>query len=360
MRSRISLFAVILLFAFQLSAQTNLSGLVTDTLDIPLPYAHVFLSKTTIGTMANSEGEFVLSVPQDGNYELVITCVGYSTGTRIINVNGSDQRISIKLNPRIFVLDEVVVNSKGRNRRKNFHLFKEAFIGKTSNSQYCHIENAKDLVVFQSSGDSVVKAFSRKPLLIKNASLGYTIFFVLQDFQLNLRTGHLRYSGNYYFEEIKAGKIRNDRWQLARLKTYFGSKMHFLRAVFNDSLKHENFETCAYELDSCRTDWVLANAVEEFDLYKGFDNGTVSLFYNTPVSITYTFNHPELSPSYELNYRPFNLSSVIIFSDLLQVYRNGYYSPPYAASWGGDMARERVADMLPYDFVPVLPVKKKK
>lgn len=310
--------------------------------------------------MANPEGEYLLTIPQQGNYEIVVACVGYSPKSQIIYANDVNQRINIKLKARTFVLDEVVINSKGRNRRKNYLLFTEAFIGNTPNSYYCHIENTKDLVVFQSSSDSVLKAFSRKPLRIKNSSLGYSIFFDLQDFKLNLKTGHLRYSGNYFFEEIKANRIKTDQWQLARLKTYYGSKMHFLRAIYNDSLKQENFELCAYELDSCRTEWMVANTISEYDLYNGYDNGTVTLFYNTPVSIIYTYNHPELSPTYENRYWPHHLSSIIIFSDLLQVYKNGYYSGPYAASWGGDMARERVADLLPYDFIPALPAKKKK
>lgn len=360
MRSKIFLIALTSLFAFQLNAQTVISGLITDSLNVPIPYAYVFLSKTTVGVLANSGGEYVLTIPQNGNYEMVITCVGYSPKSQIINANDVDQRINMKLNARIFVLDEVVINSKDRNRRKNIRLFSEAFIGNTSNSKYCHIENTEDLVVFQSSSDSVLKAFSIKPLRIKNSSLGYSIFFDLQDFQLNLKTGHLRYSGNYFFEEIKANKIKKDQWQLARLNTYYGSKMHFLRTIFNDSMKQENFELCAYEMDSCRTGWVVANTISEYDLYNGYDNGTITLFYNTPVSITYTFNHPVLSPSYVNRYWPHNLSSVIIFSDLLKVYKNGYYSGPYDASWGGDMARERVADLLPYDFIPVLPVKKKK
>lgn len=359
MRLKILLFAVITLFVFQTNAQTVISGLITDSLNIPIPYAHVFLSKTTVGTLANPEGEYVLMIPLQGNYEIVVTCVGYSPKSQIIYANDVNQQINIKLNVRTFVLDEVVINSKDKNRRKNYRLFTEAFIGNTPNSYYCHIENTKDLVVFQSSSDSVLKAFSRKPLRIKNSALGYSIFFDLQDFQLNLITGHLRYSGNYFFEEIKANRIKTDRWQLARLKTYYGSKMHFLRAIYNDSLKQENFELCAYELDSCRTEWVVANTISEYDLYNGYDNGTVTLFYNTPVSIIYTYNHPELSPP-GAGYWPYTLSSVIIFSELLQVYKNGYYSGPYAASWGGDMARERVADLLPYDFIPTLPVKKKK
>lgn len=360
MRLKILLFAVITLLVIQMNAQTVISGLITDSLNVPIPYAHVFLSKTTVGVMANPEGEYLLTIPQQGNYEIVVTCVGYSPKSKIINANDVEQRIDIKLNTRTFILDEVIVNSKERNRRKNIRLFTEAFIGNTSNSYYCRIENTKDLVVFQSSSDSVLKAFSRKPLRIKNSALGYSIFFDLQDFQLNLKTGHLRYSGNYFFEEIKASQIKHDRWQLARLNTYYGSKMHFLRAFFNDSLKEENFELCTYILDSCRTEWVLANTISEYDLYNGYDNGTVTLFYNTPVSIIYTYNHPELSPAYKNRYWAHHLSSVIIFSDLLQVYKNGYYSGPYSASWGGDMARERVADLLPYDFIPVLPVKRKK
>lgn len=359
MRLKILLITVITLFALHLNAQTVISGLITDSLKVPIPYAHVFLSKTTVGVMANPEGEYLLTIPQQGNYEIVVTCVGYSPKSQIISANDVDQRFNIKLRARTFVLDEVVINSKERNRRKNYLLFTKAFIGNTPNSQYCRIENTRDLVVFQSSSDSVLKAFSRRPLRIKNSALGYSIFFDLQDFQLNLITGHLRYSGNYFFEEIKANKIKQDRWQLARLKTYYGSKMHFLRAFFNDSLKEENFELCTYELDSCRTEWVLANTISEYDLYNGYDNGTVTLFYNIPVSINYTFNHPELSPSYA-SYWPYTLSSVLIFSELLQVYKNGYYSGPYSASWGGYMARERVADLLPYDFIPTLPVKKKK
>jgi hypothetical protein len=37
----------------------------------------------------------------------------------------------------------------------------------------------------------------------------------------------------------------------------------------------------------------------------------------------------------------------------LQVCKNGYYPDGYNISWGGNMASDRIAELLPLDFEPI-------
>lgn len=354
---KLLIFLISVFLSFELSAQTTISGFIADSLGVPLPYSHVYLAETTIGAIANSAGFYRLTVPEEGNYQLTVSCVGFKIYSQIVRANGGLQQLDIVLKPKIIVLSEVKVSANGRNRWENLRLFMDKFIGRSNNSVYCRILNRKDLVVYTDSNDSVLTAFSRKPLIIRNHSLGYKLYFDLEDFHYNLKTGHLQFKGPHYFQELKGGKARKEKWQISRLKTYYGSKMQLLRALYKHTLKEEDFIMQGCVRDSTNEKWEIGEQVNENDLYQGFNSGTVTLFYPTPILVTYTYDHPE---PLDIVIMPRQFESLMIFSDSLKVYKNGYYPNPYGVSWGGGIGLYRVADMLPFDFLPVLPEDKTK
>ena len=157
--------------------------------------------------------------------------------------------------------------------------------------------------------------------------------------------------------------------------------MHFLRALFSDSLSRENYTIYEYKTDAETNILTLIKPIHENDLKFSSGADPVKLFYSNPLLINYADKHPELYPENRINLtddnirvyaniivkynsddlnadpkqsvlRPKDRRSTISFSDTVKLFKNGYYYGPYSIIWGGKMANERIADMLPLDFVP--------
>lgn len=103
------LLPFILLIAGGTFAQTDLKGKVSDFLTFePIESASVYIQNTTIGSISNADGNFVLKVPQQNMGDtLVISSIGYKSFKVLISEyeNGSD----IFLEEDVASLDEVVV-----------------------------------------------------------------------------------------------------------------------------------------------------------------------------------------------------------------------------------------------------------
>ena len=67
--------------------------------------------------------------------------------------------------------------------------------------------------------------------------------------------------------------------------------------------------------------------------------------------IYYKNEHPELSASLT-GFQSQEYISTLQFADTVNIFSNGYNDNSYSLTWDGEMANERIADMLPYDFMP--------
>jgi len=108
--NRKQLFTLLIFFIGATTfAQTELKGKVADFLTYqPIESASVYLENTTIGSITNADGNFVLKVPQQHLQDtLVISSIGYKSFKVVINEfeNGSD----IFLEEDVASLDEVVI-----------------------------------------------------------------------------------------------------------------------------------------------------------------------------------------------------------------------------------------------------------
>lgn len=351
MTTKLLLTSFLLLLLCTVQAQTIIRGTVTDSENSPLPNARVYLSKTTMGVLANQSGVYSLSIPHEGTYEMIASCVGYETHSQIVKVHGMDKVINIQLREKTIEIKEVVVHGKDRNRQLNYELFLKNFIGRTINSPMCKIENPKELIIYRTSNDSNLIAYSKKPLIIENSGLGYKIIYDLKSFKYNLKNRHLRFSGDYYFQDIAIGKRQYHKIQRNRLIAYYGSRMNFLRALFSDSVEHENFTMLNTKRDSATNYWVKADTINAHYFRHSQNADSITLYHDRPIEIKYSDNHPELFPLPHV-YRPGTYTSRIYFTDTVSIYRNGYYPDFVELSWGGNMSFDRIAELLPYDFVP--------
>ena len=94
--------------------EIEIRGKVLDETNSPLPGASVLLKGTATGTTTNSEGQFVLAVP-DRQGTLIISFIGYET----IEVPVSGNLSGIMLAQKISAMDELVVIGYGGVKQKN-------------------------------------------------------------------------------------------------------------------------------------------------------------------------------------------------------------------------------------------------
>ncbi len=101
----------LLCFGFSVVAfSQKITGLVTDSLGKPVPYASVFIKGASKGTNANAEGQYFLEV-DPGTYTLVCQSVNYSQEEKVVTCGKGDVVVNFQLSVQEVTLSAVVVRS---------------------------------------------------------------------------------------------------------------------------------------------------------------------------------------------------------------------------------------------------------
>ena len=111
-----TLLLLILLFSFLASAQTKVSGIVSDESGEPVAFANVLFKNSTEGTISNDNGRFYLESESDYK-TLIVSFIGYE-GQEILLTSKVTYTMDIKLIESAEQLDEVVLIS-GKQSKKN-------------------------------------------------------------------------------------------------------------------------------------------------------------------------------------------------------------------------------------------------
>ena len=106
MRNILSMMFV-LLSTFIL-AQTNVTGVVVDSDNTPIPGANVVFDSTT-GAVADFNGEFSIDVDATPPFSLTVSSIGFETTS--ITVSASDASFTVTLSDSENLLDEVVLSA---------------------------------------------------------------------------------------------------------------------------------------------------------------------------------------------------------------------------------------------------------
>jgi TonB-dependent SusC/RagA subfamily outer membrane receptor len=85
----------------------------------PLPSAQVVIAGTTIGTVTNGDGRFVIPNVAPGNYELRVSLIGYSRGVQPVTVTaGSAATANFELDETAVAIEGLVVTATGAEQRQ--------------------------------------------------------------------------------------------------------------------------------------------------------------------------------------------------------------------------------------------------
>lgn len=220
-------------------AQINIEGKVSHQ-NKPLEYVSVFLDNTTIGTTTDENGLFRLSM-KEGTYQLVISYLGYKTITYTLNTQKYNKPLEFSLEKQDFSLQEVVVSRSkyDENWKYNLARFQREFIGFSKDANQCKILNPKTLFFDFDAKSSKLTAYAKEPLHIRNKALGYDIYYTLEHF--TIQKNQVYYLGYAQFKDLKGGKNKRKKWQNNRRKAYYGSRIHFLKSVYQQNTTEQGF-----------------------------------------------------------------------------------------------------------------------
>lgn len=398
---KISLLILLLQVLMTASAQQKLliSGQITDESGQPLPGAGVSIGDFRLGTVADSTGHYQLKVAA-GNYNLIFQMVGYLTTTANLIVDNKPVVSNIKLKENITRLNEVVIRPEKRNKKWE-KIFSDSFIGTTPNAKACKILNPEVLRFEYNAEKKILTAGTNDFLIIENKALGYRIKYLLKYFQKDEETGLVFFYGFPTFEELKGTPKQLQQYAEKRAEAYRGSPEHFFSALYKNTLETEGFMVRhlvkkknpkfrpqneidqniarlsekmegpkGYMLDGMlmilkarkrETDSIEVLSQGEFypeGLVRQKTENLKTIRFEGSLYVVYT---PETeSSSYRVSgfavqrpveYDAYQISVINHSSRELSFYADGRVFDPASVITEGYMAYERIADMVPRDYL---------
>lgn len=313
---------VLLLVNLNYIAHTQvIKGVVIDkSTNIEIPYATIYFSETSHGTISKQDGTFSIDISQYLSKPLTISAIGYysKTITSILDY----ENLVVKLKPKVYTINEAQVSSKSlvRERKRNLRLFREEFLGTTDNSWECEIVNEDDITFNYYKDEDTLKAYAKKPLIIRNRALGYNITYFLDVFEYYRDSKFVFFSGNFIFKEDCAdylGLIKDNREYV-----YEGSRMHFFRSLWTNNLQKNHFRIV--DPDNKRVNYE--------DIVVEDDMGNKYLKYKGNLRVYY-----------------YEIESKMTVSGMVYFEQNGHFDPE-GIRWTGAMAGRRIADWLPLEY----------
>ncbi|QXV65526.1 carboxypeptidase-like regulatory domain-containing protein [Mucilaginibacter sp. 21P] len=213
-------------------AQSVLQGSVINEVDgKPLPDASVFLNNTTLGSKTNAEGKFRISCIPSGQYELIVSLIGFKSYNQVVTIDRNTEINGVKMTPTVTLMNEVTVSGSDKYRSRKLRMFKEQFLGASGFSNDCEISNPEILVLKFQNHQQVLTGYSNDFLEIENKATGYKIKYLLNNFKLDKIALNISYEGYAFFEELKGDPKQKELWEKHRRAIYYGSPTHFLRVV---------------------------------------------------------------------------------------------------------------------------------
>ena len=369
-------------FLSPLLSQSRIDGRIVDkTTSEPLVGVNIFFSKTTLGTTSDENGFFTMSKIPGGQYELIVSMIGYEVERESMIIEASENlTVNFRLTPQAILMNEINVTAKkDRQWDKNYGIFKRSFLGTGKNGEACRIIN--EYVLSFSKYETTFSAKASQPLIIENPELGYKITYILYDFVKD--ADEVQYSGDIFFEEeVSSSKKQSKQWNKNRQKAYKGSLRHFLNTLANrfelrfdivdgqmkeksnwrsisdrrrDPLVKEGFSLLINKKD------LFGESIIIPEQYKPLKNDTLVflgkideplLSFEGRMMVTYLKESPEFtyllehdSPS---SYQ--QTSFLLLRADSVYFDKYGRYSEPYMIERQGYFSWEGVGDQLPFDY----------
>ena len=389
---------LLLLFPAVSFCQISITGRVNDvTTKKAVENASVILSNTATGGRTAADGSFTLGNVKPGQYDLVVSILGYETYHQTVTVVNANLSLAlIGLLPKSIALHEVDIKPDP-NWARNYEVFKEEFLGSASAAKMCKIRNPQVIDLRYDAKEKTLSAASDEFIEIENKALGYKIKYLLSMFSKDYEKGMLYYEGAVLFEGLKGGAGQQKRWQKAREKAYYGSVAHFLKSSLHQQSTEQGFKAlqlirkpnvqrppeeliqakfaqfrkslpAAWAMDSL-SKWSKQNRLPKTVSYlvktplntnqlisRTDQKGIYALSFSDCLYVMYTRAHDESTN--QLSFHPLDMpddqTTIVNFASKYAFFDdNGTVLNPTALIFEGYWGTSRVSGLLPVDFEPV-------
>ncbi len=325
----------------------------------PLPGVNVLIGSTTLGASTDADGRFRIPNVPIGPWTVAASMVGYDTRSTDVAIwdEADSATVRFRLTPHVYDLDEIEVTAERTSGwEREYRLFRTLFLGETENARETVITNPYVLDFRRS--DLVFYASASAPLIIENRALGYRLTYVLRSFRWSRNPDRLSFLGEPYFEEMTpADEDEALRWHENRARTFQGSRQHFLWALGRDRVSEEGFVMERGALIDkpgevlpvrgaglVNAESIVAGPPRKHDYILRFD-GHIIVSYDIK-TIIYLFGIIPL-PNTETERSVMRMDAYEAMIHLM-----GYFlGPPGSLAFAGHWGNERIADLLPLDYV---------
>lgn len=344
MRSSILLLSNFLL-VIGAYAQITVKGVVLDVSGKPITGVSVFLNNTSYTTFTDSTGMFSLD-GMDGDHQLIVYKEGYDL--RFLEVKRS---VKLKITLKSSSEHDVQTGSasfSALEREELLNTFKRDFLGRSKNAENCEILNP-EVIKFQLNTRKALKATAIKPLLIRNARLGYDLTYHLKSYQRDSRVSS--YVGYVSYQDTPGLELKPKHFE-AREKAYKGSMAHFLKSVLAGKHNREG-----YRLQT-------ATQVGDEWLYKEVPISNLAVYNDEGV---FLFGAGKFRIIYLAERREYNFirwlkangikeigrgqyTEMEFASQKIKILPTGTIDPPLGLIFRGYMGWEKMGDALPVNY----------
>jgi hypothetical protein len=357
MKKCLSILPVLLLWIAVHAQDKNfavLGKVIDSTSGQPLAGASAYCQNTTYGTISNNEGLFFMRLP-NGGYDLVITYTGYEKKILRLSNNASyADTLNIILVKEDKTMTEVAVvatNEVADGWAKYGQFFKDYFIGTTPNAAHCTLENPEALHFFYSKKRNRLKVTADKDLVVKNYALGYIVRYQLDSFSYEYGTQISQFTGSPFFIEIDTVEDVKNTWAKNRTRTYLGSRLHFMRSLYDSTVTEEGFIVEKLDGDSAAIKSSFITDIYNENDYVA-DSSDVIMSWSGKYRISFKSVLPDKTFLTEFKL-PLNTSFQITVVDIANgfiIEENGYFYEQYEVVNTGYWAWKKLAELLPYDY----------
>lgn len=241
-------FSLILfsLFLFvNASAQHTIQGKVFDYgTKKPIENASVYINNTSIGMKTNDLGAFRIN-SKEIYKDLIISALGYEKA--VIELKKTSNSYTVYLMPKENSLSDVTISFDRNAWKKWGDIFSKMLLGvDVQYSKGCEIVNPQDLQFYYDPEENFLEVTSTKTLIVKNFDLGYFLNIDIDRFKYSFIEDHLIYDSTINYEYFKVKDRKNLNVQIATNYNYYGSKQHFFRSLYQNTLKEEGFQLCSF------------------------------------------------------------------------------------------------------------------
>jgi hypothetical protein len=313
------------------TAAIVLEGYVVDAeRGTPLPNAHVFIAGTLTGTVTDSTGRYRLRGVPRGVNNLYASMLGYHSEQRTLLLSRSGRHaVSFRLEPNVLPAGAVTVTAtRDRTWQRRFDRFREGFLGATDSADSCRILNPEVLRFRESEGRLTASAVA--PIRIENRALGYRLRYHLEAFSTS--TDRTKYLGTARFDSLSAPNAQvQSRWTQNRRQAYLGSFRHFVQSLLFGRAEAAGF----------RASTPVGYRWQRADL--------PSLLRGGPSS---NVKRLEVTGKLLIEYRDREQSRLDVQTAPVLVDIWGRLVHPDRVVFRGDMAQQRVANLLPIEYQP--------